>query len=361
MLGAHRSELFADTSADIAVIQHKTAELYSRNLAKAASMSALLAALSLIMLVRHGSARGDGGDVADFAFWLLGTASVSFSLHASSAAHLTHTLAPEAALHADAAGMAAVVRELSAVHARVPRFMGAAVVLFCGAALALLLKHSTLTCGVALALVCGAALACGFWIVRNDLRRYARHTAAPGRHAATASGPAARGEAVAVQRDPAAGVVDLDDNSNSPSRPQIQMQMQMRRPSVPELLAQLAAKGPQDCVRHEGLMKKRGRLVKTWRLRWFVLERGVLRYFERRDGVLKGTLQLFGEGVECRRLDSSDVHAKGAGRGEVALVVRAGRRELFLRVFGEAEAQLWVARINSHAGWATQSWIDSSL
>ena len=84
-------------------------------------------------------------------------------------------------------------------------------------------------------------------------------------------------------------------------------------------------------------MRKRGRLVKTWRLRWFVLERGVLRYFERRGGVLKGTLQLFGEAVECRRLDSNDVHAEGAERREVALVVRAGRRELFLRVIGEAE------------------------
>ena len=60
MLAVNRSELFADTSADIAVIQHKTTELYSRNLGKAASMSALLAALSLTMLVRHGGIGGDG-------------------------------------------------------------------------------------------------------------------------------------------------------------------------------------------------------------------------------------------------------------------------------------------------------------
>ena len=42
--------------------------------------------------------------------------------------------------------------------------------------------------------------------------------------------------------------------------------------------------GPEEPDLHEGFMWKEGHIAKTWRRRFFVVERGVLEYFENMEG-----------------------------------------------------------------------------
>jgi hypothetical protein len=105
---------------------------------------------------------------------------------------------------------------------------------------------------------------------------------------------------------------------------------------------------------HTGWLKKQGHVVRNWKRRFFVLERGRISYFDsdKQGSALKGSLCL--ENVDMRISNSSDGGDKNADC-RIYLIDLSVGKDLLLIADTAVEAIIWKEALSSNIDFAKSS------
>lgn len=121
--------------------------------------------------------------------------------------------------------------------------------------------------------------------------------------------------------------------------------------------------GPEEPDLHEGFMWKEGHIAKTWKRRFFVVERGVLEYFENMEGGTALGRILLGNAVQRPTKRERDIGPQARAASEAwrldtdckqCLTNKAKMHEKY--VFAgenDQEGEEWKAAIDKHIAYAT--------
>jgi hypothetical protein len=110
--------------------------------------------------------------------------------------------------------------------------------------------------------------------------------------------------------------------------------------------------GLDDVVDKEGWMTKEGRIVKSWKKRWFVLSGNTLGYYTAKKNKLKGSISLDGAKIELamNRTDHQgclSLYAKELSGEETEATDSKEARTLYFDAENEKERHEWFVAINN--------------